>query len=503
MTDPTRSLLHNSLSLAGAFVAIASFLSAVILGTIVLTSGHEPNPYLSILTWVVLPGISYLGIITLAAGVLREKRRRHQGDPERHPAHFRVDLNDPGFRKVFYASLFVTVLLLIGTSFGSYQAYRFTESTAFCGSTCHSVMAPERMTHQISPHAEVECAACHVGKTPFQYVEAKLYGLKELASLVTGRYPTPIPTPVHVMQPLRENCTTCHWERKYWGKLHRDYSHYIAANDNERWTLKMNVKVGGMYRFGGEGEGIHWHMKVNTRVSFVATDGRLQKIPWVQVTREDGTQTVYQSAEEPLSEKDRARYPVRQMTCIDCHSRPAHQFKAPILAIDEAMALERIDPALPAVKTKGVELLAAKRYPTQDEAATSIREQFLAFYQHQYPEIFKTQKEKLDRSADVLVALYRQNFFPEMKADWRGYPDNIGHFLADGCFRCHDGLHVDAQGKAISNDCSLCHDIVVQGPPDALQADPAGLEFKHPVDFGVPARDMGKCTACHDGTLGR
>jgi hypothetical protein len=31
---------------------------------------------------------------------------------------------------------------------------------------------------------------------------------------------------------------------------------------------------------------------------------------------------------------------------------------------------------------------------------------------------------------------------------------------APGCFRCHDGEHVTAAGKAISQDCALCHSLL-------------------------------------------
>jgi hypothetical protein len=35
--------------------------------------------------------------------------------------------------------------------------------------------------------------------------------------------------------------------------------------------------------------------------------------------------------------------------------------------------------------------------------------------------------------------VFSESFFPEMKADWRAYPDNKGHKEWPGCFRCHDG----------------------------------------------------------------
>ena len=500
MTSKGSPLIKNPLSLTGMVLAMVGIATAVVLGILTFTK-PEPSPYLSILAWIAAPGVAYLGIFALVAGLFLERRRRHRAAPDQVAAHFQIDLNQPGLHRTLYAVVVTAILLLMGTGVGTYQAYEFTESTAFCAATCHSVMAPERVTHRISPHAQVECAACHVGRTPVQYLEAKLYGLKELYLLATNKYPRPIPTPVHVMQPLRENCANCHWERIYWGKLHRDYSHYIAANDNQRWTVKMNVKVGGMYRFGGEGEGIHWHMKIKPKVQYIATDARLQKIPWVRVV-EDGREVIFRSAEDQVSDADLVKSPVREMTCVDCHSRPAHQFKAPILAIDDAMARGYIDPLLPQVKAKGVELLAARDYTTQEGGMLAIRERLLAYYQKQHPEVFRNQQDKLHRAANALATLYQQNFFPEMKSDWRAYPDNIGHFVSDGYFRCHDGLHTNAEGKAISNDCSLCHEIVVQGPPDATEANPSGLPFRHPIDVGVPIGELGRCTTCHDGTLG-
>ncbi len=315
-------------------------------------------------------------------------------------------------------------------------------------------------------------------------------------------YERPIPTPIRALEPVRENCTGCHWEEQYWGKMHRDYSHYITAEDNQHWTLKMNVKVGGMHRLGDEGEGIHWHMKLNAKVSFIATDEKLQNIPWVKLVTEDGEELIYSSTDNPIAEEELSQYEAREMSCIDCHNRPAHQFKAPIQAIDDAMTRELIDPSLPEIKVKGIELLANDAYTSEDEAVNSIRSQLITFYREEHPETFQSRRDAIEQATEALVAIYRQNFFPEMKADWRAYPDNIGHFLSDGCFRCHDGSHQTPEGKAISNDCSLCHDIVVQGPTDDLESDPQGLPFRHPIDFGLPIIEIGKCTDCHNGMLG-
>ena len=59
-------------------------------------------------------------------------------------------------------------------------------------------------------------------------------------------------------------------------------------------------------------------------------------------------------------------------------------------------------------------------------------------------------------------AVYRDNFFPEMKTNWKVHPNNLGHKCWPGCFRCHDGEHKTADGKQgiKANDCNACHVIL-------------------------------------------
>ena len=496
-----RSLFWNPVSIVALLLVVLGLVGSLVLAIGELASA-EAEVYRSLFAWVIFPAIGWLGLLLCLGGVLRKRYQLSQASPEKYPKYFRIDFSQPRTRHMLLFSAVGLFVLLIWGTFTSYHAYEFTESTAFCASACHSVMQPERVTHQISPHAAVSCSACHVGKTPTQYLEAKIYGLNELYRVATNSYERPIPTPIHALEPVRENCTGCHWEQQYWGTKHRDFSHYITAEDNQHWTLKMNVKVGGMHRLGDEGEGIHWHMKLNSKVFFIATDEQLQNIPWVKLVTEDGEELIYSSTDNPIAEEELSQYEAREMSCIDCHNRPAHQFKAPIQAIDDAMTRELIDPSLPEIKVKGIELLVSDAYTSGDEAVNSIRSQVITFYREEHPLIFQSRRAAIEQAAEALAAIYRQNFFPEMKADWRAYPDNIGHFLSDGCFRCHDGSHQTPEGKAISNDCSLCHDIVVQGPTDDLEADPQGLPFRHPIDFGLPVIEIGKCTDCHNGMLG-
>ncbi len=122
------------------------------------------------------------------------------------------------------------------------------------------------------------------------------------------------------------------------------------------------------------------------------------------------------------------------------------------------------------------------------------------FYRLNYPDV-SSQKEKQIKEAILAVqAAYERNIFPEMKAKWSDYPNDIGHFTFRGCMRCHDGKHVSSSGTVIMNDCRTCHIIISQGPKMAGEKIIAetGVEFRHPVDIG-DAWKQGNCYDCHSG----
>ena len=101
---------------------------------------------------------------------------------------------------------------------------------------------------------------------------------------------------------------------------------------------------------------------------------------------------------------------------------------------------------------------------------------------------------------DEVQRLYQANFFPEMKADWRAYPNNIGHKEWPGCFRCHDGLHKTADGKTKiqASDCNSCHVILAQGNGEQLEKlNPKGYSFFH-IDA---INEDFSCNNCHTGTF--
>ena len=85
-----------------------------------------------------------------------------------------------------------------------------------------------------------------------------------------------------------------------------------------------------------------------------------------------------------------------------------------------------------------------------------------------------------------------------MNTDWRAHPNFVGHKDWNGCFRCHDGKHVAADGqKSIkASDCRSCHLILAQGDPEKMNdINPKGHDFFH---IDAEYSDF-SCTDCHTG----
>ena len=107
-------------------------------------------------------------------------------------------------------------------------------------------------------------------------------------------------------------------------------------------------------------------------------------------------------------------------------------------------------------------------------------------------------QDKVEQAIRNIAIMYERNFFPEMKSRWDAYPDNIGHMISLGCFRCHDNQHKAPTGEVISRKCTLCHIITEQGIDGKIQKSTDGLEFQHPWD-GDDSWKTTNCTDCHTG----
>lgn len=492
------SLVHNWISLVGMIVAGSSFFAVACLVALDLFRGFG-NPYVGILTYLVAPAFLVTGLLLIAAGAFRERRRRRTAEPGAVPIYPRIDLNDPRQRRTFTAVVVVTVVFLASTAIGSYRTYQFTESVAFCGRTCHAIMTPEYTAYQQSPHARVACAQCHIGPGAGWYVKSKLSGAYQVYATLMRRYPRPIPAPVANLRPARETCEQCHSPQQFLGEVKRTYTHYLPDETNSPWTIQMLFKIGGGDPGFGRVGGIHYHMTVANKIEYIATDHERQVIPWVRVTDLAGRVTVYQDNAAPLKPAAIAASLPRVMDCIDCHNRPTHVFRSPVDAVDLALSTGRIDRALPYVKQQAV-LALVKPYATREDARRGIAASLAAFYGARHDSLARSAPASLARAVSETQRIYAQDFFPDMKVTWRVYPDNLGHWNFAGCNRCHDGNHASADGRTISSACTTCHTIVAQGPAGKVETDLAGLVFKHPADVGDAWRTM-KCSSCHAGAL--
>jgi formate-dependent nitrite reductase cytochrome c552 subunit len=147
------------------------------------------------------------------------------------------------------------------------------------------------------------------------------------------------------------------------------------------------------------------------------------------------------------------------MDCVDCHNRPTHVYKLPEEAVDQAIKAHQIDESLPYIKKESVHLLRAN-YPSDEEARSQIESGMISYYQKQYPQVFESQKDHIQKAIKALQNIYSLNVFPKMKVTWGTYPNHLGHENFPGCFRCHDDSHKSKSGKTITQDCSACHDLL-------------------------------------------
>ena len=477
------SVFRNWLSLSGLVIIIGSLFSFTFL-FMLDAFAHYSNPYLGILTYLVAPGFFIIGLLLGAVGAFFRHRQIIKYVGPFPP--LKIDLSRSRDRRLFGFFLLGGVIFLLVSAIGSYQSYHYTESVQFCGQACHGVMKPEFVTYSHSPHARVACAECHIGKGATWYVRSKLSGSYQVYATAAKKYPTPIPTPVKNLRPAQETCEECHWPKKFVGNIERTYNYFLGDETNSTYTVRLLMKVGGADPSHGPVGGIHWHMNVANKIEYLATDDARQKIPWVRMTDPQGVVTEYRLPRFTNAVNEAS---VRRMDCMDCHNRPAHRYETPNSAVNLAMALGKIDRSLPYIKTNA--LFALTRSYTNEVTALEGIATILA---NRY-----SGDSRVRPTIEAVQQIYKDNFFPEMKASWKAYPDNIGHKDWPGCFRCHDGNHKTFDGKHAINasDCNTCHTILSQGSGKDLELlTPNGQKFKHPGD-----EVDGACNDCHTGGL--
>jgi nitrate/TMAO reductase-like tetraheme cytochrome c subunit len=489
-----RMLLRNPISLAGmALVIIAA--ANIFLFVLIDLIGEKPSPYVGILAYMVSPAFLILGLLLMLAGIFLERKIK-VAPTEFYP---RIDLNDPSQRSAVFSFLTFLIVFAIISAAGSYKAYEFTDSVQFCGQLCHTVMHPEYTAYQLSPHARVACVDCHVGAGATWYVKSKLSGARQVYAATFNTFPRPIPTPVHNLRPAQDTCEQCHWPKKFYGGQLKVFTHYGNDERNSVRQVRMLIKTGGGDPATGAPEGIHWHMNIANKIDFVASDEKRQVIPYVRVEDPQGRVTEYYAKDSTLSKDQIAKAPRHHMDCVDCHNRPTHIYVPPDQAVDQSLLAHRIDASLPFIKQQAVTVLTAT-YATTDAAKQGIASGLQNFYESKYPDLAKTKQLEIRTAVTEVQQIFQRTTFPEMKLNWQTHPNNLGHFYYSGCFRCHDGQHVSADGRVVSRDCNQCHTLMSQSDAVTAYGAPPAAMFQHPVDIGDLTQV--NCADCHTGGVG-
>lgn len=356
------------------------------------------------------------------------------------------------------------ILTLIVLISGAY-AWEYTNSPEFCGTACHT-MPPEYTSYLVSPHARVECVDCHIGEGFITTkITRKAGDAKHIISLLFKNYEFPIEA--KKMRPSRDTCELCHFPEKFSDDSLREIKKFSNDVENTPQSIYLVMKTGGGSTRHGLGRGIHWH--IENPVYYFAADSDEQEIPYVQVASGNGDMIEYFDVEAEIDPKDIMPENLQEMDCITCHNRITHLVLPPENTVDQLLQHGQISTSIPEIRRMGVEVLYGP-YESTDQGLEAIAD-LLSYYETNYPEFYGENNELVEQAVNSLQNAYTQSVYPEQKSDWDSHPNNIGHEFSPGCFRCHDGKHLNEQNEAIRLECNVCHAIPVVASATDFVAD--------------------------------
>ncbi len=470
-----KGLSVNWYGKVGVVLATSTFITFSFLEILSLV-GIYTNAYMGLITYLLFPTLFFIGLVLIPIGWF--SYQKSTGKTTRDLLVERVG-EEESAPKLFGSRVFLMLLGLTGLNVifmvgASTRALHFMESAEFCGSACHTVMSPEYVAYQASPHANVPCVSCHVGEGVGALIQTKLSGARMMIKASLNTYTRPIPTPVHDLRPARETCEKCHWPDKFYGSRFKQIVRYDQDESNTPRYTTLNIKIDSHEAIR---TGVHWHIGEENEVRYASVDDKRKKILWVEVKKPDGSWKRF--VNRRLKFKQAKDEIVRTMDCVDCHNRATHIYQDPGFAIDEAIAKGEIDSRIPFIKREG---LAALRmgYKNKEEGREFIDQHLFGFYRDEYKNVSLKDMEQASRA---LQKIYTRNIHPGMGVEWGTYPNHIGHTESPGCFRCHNENMIDIDGKQVSDDCTLCHSIL---------ANDEDVPFKYlvPADSTQPNYDM-------------
>ena len=361
-----------------------------------------------------------------------------------------------------YALLGVlTFIVLISAAYG----WQYTNSPEFCGTTCHT-MPPEYNSYLDSPHARVDCVECHIGRGFIaNQISRKAGDLRHVTATLFHNYEYPIIATN--MRPARDTCEKCHNPDKFSDDSLRETKRFQDDKNNTPYSTFLTFKTGGGSARQGLGKGIHWH--VENPIKYYATDQLQENIPFIRVLNDDGTYTEYTDIASSFNPADLDESELREMDCMTCHNRVTHLVPMPEDQMDIALARGFIDKTIPDIRAKGIEVLR-KEYTSQEEGFNAIVG-LDNYYQAYYPEFYATNYDNIKTAITYIQDIFTSSVNLDQKSDWDTHPNHVGHYYFAGCFRCHDGKHMDSNQQAIRLECNLCHTIPEVVGPSNFVAD--------------------------------
>jgi hypothetical protein len=365
----------------------------------------------------------------------------------------------------------VPVAIVVGLVIGSAHAWAWTNSPEFCGETCHT-MPPQFAAYELSPHSRVSCVECHIGRDFIgKQIPRKTVHTQFVFRMIFGLYEYPIY--VKGMRPARDVCETCHAPTKFSDDSVRVIKHYKTDESNTPYSTYLVMKTGGGTQREGLGRGIHWH--IENKVEFLSTDKLDQDIPYVRVTNADGSIDEYVDVESEFDTSSVDPSSLKTMDCMSCHNRISHTISYPVDSIESSLSRGAISSELPYIRDVGVQVLT-REYADQEQAFAGIAQALDNFYKTSYPDFYATNADKVQAAITEIQRIYSVSVFKDQEVDWNTHPDNVGHVNSPGCFRCHDGKHLNAADEAVRLECNICHSVpVVVGSEDLV----TDIEISH------------------------
>ena len=382
--------------------------------------------------------------------------------------------------------------------------WEYTNSDQFCETMCHSVHPEEIQSHKTAAHARVHCVECHMGRnSTLKLIAMKPTHFKELWGMIVG-----YERPLHAsgMRPAREACEACHYpqtEHHDSIAVNKRYATDPKSSETE-YRLTLHTSADAPREVAWRVSGIHWH--IANDVQYKTTDVQGREIPWVQITKPDGTKVTYVDAESKLSKEELGKLESRRMECFNCHNAVGHPFPNPADKVDEAIAAGKIDRELPSVKGRAVAMITAAGDLSGPEAQRTAAIDKIIAENAAKSAVPANLKEKEAQFQKVMKEILLTSTFDEKGVTWKSFPDHAGHKDSPGCFRCHNGKHLNDKGESIRLQCTLCHELpqvklengkgsvtstVVSGvtPPDSHNEP----NFMHEHRFKLDDT----CTMCH------